>query len=160
MVAEVLVAKIISPQRRGGCAEIRREKRREKRRGVETNKITHAVIGAAIEVHRHLGPGLLESAYDECLAREMIIRAIPFERQYPLPVEYKGVRLDCGYRLDYLVAKQVVLELKAVETVLPVHEAQLLTYLQIGGWQAGLLINFNVEILKNGIFRKVNGLKE
>ncbi len=132
--------------------------------GVEINKITHAVIGAAIEVHRHLGPGLLESAYDECLAREMSIRAISFERQYPLPVKYKDVRLDCGYRLDYLVAKQVVLELKVVETVLPVHEAQILTYLQLGQWQAGLLINFNVEfnveILKNGIFRKVNGLKE
>ena len=123
----------------------------------EINKITSAVIGAAIEVHRHLGPGLLESAYDECLSREMAIRAIPFERQYPLPVEYKGIRLDCGYRLDYLVAKQVVLELKAVETILPVHEAQLLTYLQLGGWHVGLLINFNVEILKNGITRKVNG---
>ena len=127
---------------------------------IEINKITHAVIGAAIEVHRHLGPGLLESAYDECLDRELTIRAIPFERQYPLPVEYKGVRLDCGYRLDYLVAKQVVLELKAVETVLPVHEAQLLTYLQLGGWHAGLLINFNVEVLKNGIIRKVNGTLE
>ncbi len=123
----------------------------------EINKITSAVIGAAIEVHRNLGPGLLESAYDECLSREMAIRSISFERQYPLPVEYKGIRLDCGYRLDYLVAKQVVLELKAVETVLPVHEAQLLTYLQLGGWPVGLLINFNVEILKNGISRKVNG---
>jgi GxxExxY protein len=123
----------------------------------EINQITSAVIGAAIEVHRHLGPGLLESAYDECLDREMTIRGIPFERQYPLPVEYKGIRLDCGYRLDYLVANQVVLELKSVETVLPVHEAQLLTYLQLGGWYAGLLINFNVEILKNGITRKVNG---
>ncbi len=127
---------------------------------VEINKITHAVIGAAIEVHRHLGPGLLESAYDECLDREMTIRGIPFERQYPLPVEYKGVRLDCGYRLDYLVARQVVLELKAIEGVLPIHEAQLLTYLQLGGWYAGLLINFNVEVLKNGIIRKVNGTLE
>ena len=126
----------------------------------EVNRITHAAIGAAIEVHRHLGPGLLESAYDECLSREMTIRSIPFERQYPLPVEYKGVRLDCGYRLDYLVAKEVVLELKSVETILPVHEAQLLTYLQLGGWQVGLLINFNVEILKNGIIRKVNSLQE
>ena len=124
---------------------------------IEINKITSAVIGAAIEVHRHLGPGLLESAYDECLGREMTLRTIPFERQYSLPVEYKGIRLDCGYRLDYLVAKQVVLELKSVETILPVHEAQLLTYLQLGGWYAGLLINFNVEILKNGITRKVNG---
>ena len=126
----------------------------------EINRGTHAVIGAAIEVHRHLSPGLLESAYDECLGREMTIRSIPFERQYPLPVEYKGVRLDCGYRLDYLVANQVVLELKAVETILLVHEAQLLTYLQLGDWQVGLLINFNVEILKNGIFRKANGLQE
>lgn len=126
----------------------------------EINKITHAVIGAAIEVHRNLGPGLLESAYDECLDREMTIRGIPFERQYPLPVEYKGVRLDCGYRLDYLVDKQVVLELKAIEGILPVHEAQLLTYLQLGGWYAGLLINFNVEVLKTGIIRKVNGTLE
>lgn len=126
----------------------------------ELNKITHAIIGAAIEVHRHLGPGLLESAYDECLSREMTIRGIPFERQYPLPVEYKGVRLDCGYRLDYLIAKQVVLELKAVESILSVHEAQLLTYLQLGGWQLGLLINFNVEVLKNGIIRRANGFQE
>jgi GxxExxY protein len=126
----------------------------------EVNQITHAVIGAAIEVHRHLGPGLLESAYNECLGREMTIRCIPFERQYPLPVEYKGIRLDCGYRLDYLVARQVVLELKSVETIIPVHEAQLLTYLQLGGWQVGFLINFNVEILKNGIIRKVNELQE
>ena len=124
---------------------------------MEINRITSAVIGAAIEVHRHLGPGLLESAYDECLGSELTLRESPFERQYPLPVEYKGIRLDCGYRLDYLVANQVVLELKSVEMIMPVHEAQLLTYLQLGGWYAGLLINFNVEILKNGITRKVNG---
>ena len=133
---------------------------------IEINKITHAVIGAAIEVHRHLGPGLLESAYDECLDRELTIRAIPFERQYPLPVEYKGVRLDCGYRLDYLVAKQVVLELKAAGKIVlegpeGIHVIPGASgLLQLGGWHAGLLINFNVEVLKNGIIRKVNGTLE
>jgi GxxExxY protein len=119
------------------------------------NHLTQGVIGAAIDVHRALGPGLLESAYKECLCRELSQRGIPFEREHPLALEYKGVRLECGYRLDLLVAHAVVVELKAVETLAPIHEAQLLTYLRLGGWQVGLLINFNVEVLKQGIRRKV-----
>jgi GxxExxY protein len=126
----------------------------------ELNKITEAIIGAAIEVHRHLGPGLLESSYQECLCRELALRKMPFVRQRPLPVEYKGFRLDCGYCLDLLVADAVVVEIKAVESILPVHEAQLLTYLRLGGWKVGLLINFNVQVLKHGVRRRVLGLEE
>jgi len=123
----------------------------------KTNEITGAIIGAAIEVHRQLGPGLLESAYRECLSRELIFRRIPFEREKPLPLEYKGVHLEAGYRLDLLVAGCVVVEIKSVEILAPVHDAQLLTYLRLGGWRVGLLINFNVAILKNGIHRKILG---
>lgn len=119
------------------------------------NRLTHAIIGAAIEVHRKLGPGLLESAYQACLCRELEIRDVPFDSQHALPLEYKGVRLDCGYRLDVLVAKQVVVEVKSIDAIAPIHEAQLLTYLQLGGWKVGLLINFNVPVLKEGIRRKV-----
>lgn len=119
------------------------------------NIITEQIIGAAIEVHRALGPGLLESAYEECLSHELALREIPFERQRPLPVEYKGVKLDCGYRLDLLVNGLVVIEIKAVESLQRIHEAQLLTYLKIGGWKLGLLINFNVPILKDGIRRRI-----
>lgn len=124
------------------------------------NELTYAINGAAMEVHKLLGPGLLESAYEQCLCRELELRGIPFMRQYPLPVEYKGLTLECGYRLDILVAHLVVVEVKAVEAVHPVHIAQLLTYLQLGGWKVGLLINFNVPVLKDGIIRKVNGLEE
>ena len=113
-----------------------------------------------MEVHRALGPGLLESAYEECLCRELTLREISYEQQLPLKVEFKGIHLDCGYRLDLVVEKQVVLELKAVEAILPVHEAQLLTYLKLGGYKIGLLINFNVQLLKQGIRRKVLGFKE
>jgi GxxExxY protein len=120
---------------------------------MEINRITEAIIGAAIEVHRHLGPGLLESAYQTCLARELDLRGIAFEQEKPLPLEYKGVKLDCGYRLDFLVEEAVVVELKTVEALQPIHEAQLLTYLRLGGCKIGLLINFNVPILKNGIKR-------
>ncbi|MDW8325295.1 MAG: GxxExxY protein [Anaerolineales bacterium] len=120
---------------------------------MEINQITEKVIGAAIEVHRALGPGLLESAYLECLCRELSLQGMPFERQLQLPVEYKGLRLDVGYRLDLLVAKLVVVETKAIEAVLPVHKAQLLTYMRLGGRKVGLLINFNVSLLKNGIHR-------
>ncbi|HEY63946.1 MAG TPA: GxxExxY protein [Caldilineae bacterium] len=127
---------------------------------MEPNQITEAIIGAAIEVHRTLGPGLLESAYEECLAHELTLRRVPFERQVPLPVQYKGLSLDCGYRLDLLVAQTVVVEIKAVEQLLPIHEAQLLTYMKLGGWPVGLLINFNVPVLKRGIRRRVLGLKE
>jgi len=122
---------------------------------MELNKITEQIIGAAIEVHRALGPGLLESAYEECLCRELGLRRIQFERQRPLPVEYKGVKLDCGYRVDILVTNAVVVEIKAVETIEPIHVAQLLTYLKLGGWKVGLLINFNVAVLKDGIRRRV-----
>ncbi len=124
------------------------------------NEVTEAIIGAAIEVHRALGPGLLESAYEECLCRELSLRGIDFERQRELPIEYKGLRLDCGYRIDLLVAGMVIVELKAVETLLPIHEAQLLTYMRLGGWKVGLLINFNVPVLKQGIRRRVLGLEE
>ena len=123
------------------------------------NDLTKTIIGAAIEVHRALGPGLLESAYEECLCEELKLRGIPFERQKPLPVKYKGKQLDCGYRLDLLVANAVVLELKAVDTLAPIHDAQLLTYLRLGGWKVGLLINFNVPVLREGIRRKVLGLE-
>ncbi len=119
------------------------------------NEISHAVIGAAIEVHRALGPGLLESAYEECLCRELSLRHMPFVRQLPLPVDYKGVRVDCSYRLDLLVASSVVVEIKAVSALEPIHEAQLLTYMKLGQWKLGLLINFNVPALKCGIRRMI-----
>jgi len=124
------------------------------------NQITEKIIGAAIEVHRKLGPGLLESAYQECLGREMLLRSIPFEREVPVPVVYKDVHLECGYRLDFLVNRSVVVEIKAVEVMPPVYEAQLLTYLRLGGWQIGLLINFNVTLLRDGIRRRVLNFKE
>ena len=127
---------------------------------VSVNEVTQAVIGAGIEVHRALGPGLLESAYEECLCRELDLRKVQFERQYHLLVDYKGIRLDCGYRLDLLVAGMVVVEIKAVDRLLPIHQAQLLTYLRLGGWKAGLLMNFNVGALKQGIKRVVLGLDE
>lgn len=122
---------------------------------MDANQVTEQVIGAAIEVHKALGPGLLESAYEECLSRELHLRGVPFERQVPLSVRYKGVRLDCGYRVDLLVAGQVVVEVKAVRVVEPIHEAQLLTYLRLGKWKVGLLINFNVPVLKDGVRRLV-----
>lgn len=119
------------------------------------NSLTSLIIGAAIEVHKTLGPGLLESAYEECLAREFVLRTIPFERQKPLPVVYKDVKLECGYRLDFLVGDGVIVELKAIESIAPVHEAIVLTYLRLSGCKLGLLINFNVAILKDGIRRYV-----
>ena len=125
----------------------------------EGGDVTAAVIGAAIEVHRNLGPGLLESSYDSCLCHEMVVRGIPFARQVALPVEYKGVTLDCGYRVDYVVASSVVLELKSVMAIEPVHEAQLMTYMKLGGWRLGLLINFNVTMLKDGIRRRALSLR-
>jgi GxxExxY protein len=121
------------------------------------NEVTERVIGAAIEVHRCLGQGLLESAYEECLCRELVRRDIPCEQQRPLPVEYKGLLLDCGYRLDLLVSNAVMVKVKFREELLPVHEAQLLTYLRLGGWKVGLLINFNVPVLHRGIRRFVWG---
>jgi GxxExxY protein len=123
------------------------------------NGLTEKIIGAAIEVHKVLGPGLLESAYEVCLAHELSITNICFERQVPVPVTYKSLPLDCGYRLDFLVQKTVVVELKAVEDLQPIHQAQLLTYMRLGGWPIGLLINFNVSVLKKGIKRMVHNLK-
>ena len=127
---------------------------------LDVNKTTESIIGAAIEVHRHLGPGLLESAYEECLCEELFLRKIPFKRQIVLPVAYKGKKLDIGYRIDLLVNNEVVVELKTVESILPIHEAQTLTYMRLGGWQVGLILNFHVTVLKNGIKRLVHKLKE
>ncbi len=124
------------------------------------NQLTHEIIGAAIEVHRVLGPGLLESAYEECLARELTLRNIKFERQKPLPVVYKDVKLDCGYRLDFLVEGRVVLELKTVESLAPIHEAIMLTYLRLSGCQIGLLINFHTQRLQDGIKQFVLNYRE
>ena len=120
---------------------------------MDDNTITGAIIGAAIEVHKLLGPGLLESAYEECLAREFILRGIRYDRQKAVPVVYKDVKLDCGYRIDLLVEGQVVVELKAVECLAPIHEAVMLTYLRLSGCRIGLLINFDVVTLKEGIRR-------
>ncbi len=120
------------------------------------DELTDQVIGVCIEVHRCLGPGLLESAYEECLCHELSLRKLAFERQVPLPVQYKAVKLDCGYRLDIVVERQLVLELKAVESLLPIHEAQLLTYLKLSGMSCGLLVNFHVPVLKAGLKRIVN----
>ncbi len=119
-------------------------------------ELTEKIIGAAIEVHRALGPGLVESAYEECLCRELSLRGVPLQRQVPLPVEYKGVKLDCGYRLDLIVQDQVILELKCVERLLPVHDAQLLTYLKLTRKRVGIILNFNVATLvRDEIVRKV-----
>jgi GxxExxY protein len=129
------------------------------RRDAETQsfrEITERVIGACIEIHRQLGPGLLESAYEECLCYELSQLGIRFERQKPLPVKYKSVNLDCGYRLDLVIENRIIIELKTVENLLPIHEAQLLTYLKLSGFTLGLLINFNVPVLKNGIRRIAN----
>ena len=123
-------------------------------------QLTHEIIGAAIEVHRTLGPGLLESAYEECLARELTLRRIPFERQKPLPLVYKDVKLDCGYRIDLLVGSRVVVELKAVEALAPVHDAVVLTYLRLSDCRIGLLINFHTAVLKDGIRRLANNYQE
>lgn len=124
------------------------------------NEVTEAIIGAGIEAHRNLGPGLLEAAYEECLCRELLLRRISFEKQRPVPVTYKGLQLECCYRLDLLVASTVVVEVKAIEALLPLHEAQLLTYLRLGGWKVGLLMNFNVPVLRRGIRRLIWGRPE
>ncbi|WP_394848066.1 GxxExxY protein [Pendulispora brunnea] len=118
-----------------------------------------AVIGACIEVHRYLGPGLLESAYEECVAYELRERGLRFERQRPLPLEYKGVKLECGYRLDLVVEESLIVELKCVERLLPIHEAQLLTYLRLSGLRTGLLVNFREAVLKDGLRRLTNQTK-
>lgn len=119
----------------------------------ENDSLTERVIGFAIEVHRGLGPGLLESAYEECLCFELREQRTAFRRQVPLPVVYKGVRLDCGYRLDILVEDRLIVELKTAERLMPIHEAQMLTYLKLSGVRTGLLMNFNSAVLKDGIRR-------
>ena len=121
----------------------------------ERDALTDQVIGLAIGVHRALGPGLLESAYEECLCFELKSHEIPFNRQVPLPVSYKSVYLKCGYRVDIVVADRLILELKTVEKILPIHEAQLLTYLKLSGIRTGLLLNFYTTLLKDGIKRMV-----
>jgi GxxExxY protein len=123
------------------------------------NAITERIIAAAIAVHRALGPGLLESAYEACLAFELAKRGLEIERQKGLPITYRGVNVDCGYRIDLLVEGAVVVELKAVERLEPIHEAQLLSYLKLSGCKVGLLINFNVKVLKDGLRRMVNDLR-
>lgn len=125
---------------------------------MKVNELTGQVIGAAIEVHRELGPGKHEADYEAALAHELFLRGLPHQTQKPVPVVYKGVKLECGYRLDILVAGLVVLEVKSVELVCPVHRAQVLTYLKLGGWNIALLLNFNVAVLKQGIDRLVLGL--
>jgi len=128
---------------------------RESQDRTELNRLTEQIIGAAIEVHRHLGPGLLESAYETCLAYELEQRGLTVERQKALPLIYKEIRLDQGYRIDLLVAQKVVVELKVVEQFTDVHEAQVLSYLRFSGCKVGLLINFNVKLLKDGVRRFV-----
>jgi GxxExxY protein len=118
-------------------------------------ELTKKILGAAIEVHKALGPGLFESVYEQCLSHEFKLRNISFERQLLVPVVYKGLKLECGYKLDLLVENTVILELKSIERILPVHEAQLITYLKLLNKQVGFIINFNVPVLKNGIVRKI-----
>jgi GxxExxY protein len=115
------------------------------------NQLTELVIGAAIEVQRALGPGLLESTHEMCVCRELTLKEIPLERQKPIPVGYKGIKLDCGYRADLVVDQVLLVEINSVDFLPPICDAQLLTYLKLGGWKVGLMINFNVELLKRGI---------
>jgi len=122
-------------------------------KAMEINEITKKIIGCSIEVHKNLGPGLLESAYEECLTFELEKAGLNYKRQQPTPVIYKDIKLDCGYRIDILVKNQVVIELKVVDEINPVHEAQILTYLKFSGKRIGLLINFNVTTLKDGLKR-------
>jgi GxxExxY protein len=124
------------------------------------DELSEKVIGACIEIHRHLGPGLLESAYEECLCHELSLAGVKFERQKTLPVSYKSVKLDCGYRLDVVLEGSLIVELKTVDQLLPIHEAQLLTYLKLSGISLGLLINFNVPTLKQGLKRIVNNFPD
>ena len=127
---------------------------------MDINELSSKIIGASIEVHKTLGPGLLESAYEECLCHELGLRDLSFERQKPLSVVYKGMNLDCGYRLDTVVEEAIILELKSCEKIEPIHKAQLLTYLKLSGLNLGLLLNFNVTVMRDGIVRIVYELKE
>ena len=123
----------------------------------DRDPVTSRIIGFAIEVHRWLGPGLLESAYEECLCHELLTHGVPHQRQVPLALRYKGIRLECGYRMDLVVADEVIVEVKTVDRFLPVHEAQLLSYLRLLDKRVGLLLNFKVPLLTQGVRRKVNG---
>jgi GxxExxY protein len=127
---------------------------------MDISELSSKIIGAAIEVHRALGPGLLESVYEECLCHELDLQGMSFERQKPLTVTYKGKNLECGYRLDLVVEKEIILELKSCENIEPIHRAQLLTYLKLSGLHLGLILNFNVPVMKNGVVRVVNKLPE
>ena len=127
---------------------------------MDINKLSGQIIGAAIEVHKTLGPDLLESTYEECLCHELRIGGLSLERQKPLAVRYKGINLDCGYRLDVVVENTIILELKSCEKIDPIHRAQLLTYLKLSGFRLGLLLNFNVTLMREGIVRIVNELGE
>ena len=135
---------MIEPRKHGGTEK-----------DIYYNELTDKIIASAIEVHRHLGPGLLEFAYEECFCHELGLRKIFFERQKPLPLKYKGVELDCGYRIDVAVDNKVIVELKCVDAILPIHEAQLLTYLRLTNIKVGLIINFYTGVLKDGIKRLV-----
>lgn len=128
--------------------------------GERLNGITERIIGAAIDVHRALGPGLLESAYEACLYHELVESGLSVAQQVPLPVVYREVKLDCGYRLDLLVENAVIAEIKAAERLLPIHQAQLLSYLRLSGCHVGLLLNFNVKVLKQGIRRVADGFPD
>jgi GxxExxY protein len=127
---------------------------------MDMNQLSSKIIGAAIEVHKSLGPGLLESTYEECLCHELSIQGLSFEKQKPLPIDYKGKRLDCGYRLDIVVENEIILELKSCEKIESIHKAQLLTYLKLSGLNLGLILNFNVPFMREGIVRIVNEFKE
>ena len=127
---------------------------------MDINELSNKIIGAAIEVHKALGPGLLESAYEECMCHELTLRSLSYERQKPLPIIFKRKKLDCGYRLDIVVEKTIILELKSCEKIEPIHKAQLLTYLKLSGLHLGLLLNFNTALMRDGIVRIVNELKE
>ena len=124
------------------------------------DELSSQIISAAIEVHKALGPGLLESAYEQCLCRELELRDVPFVQQQPVPVEYKGVRLECGYRLDLCVAGRIVIEVKSVSELSKIHDAQVLTYLRLTGMSLGLILNFNVALMKDGIRRIVHNFKD
>jgi len=134
------------------------QRRKERKDSIFENNLSKKVIGAAIEVHKFLGPGLLESTYEKCLCRELELKGLCFEPQKSLPVKYKGIMISTGYRLDLVVENSIIIELKSVEKILPIHEAQLLTYLKLTGLKLGLIINFNVPVLKEGLKRIVNKL--
>ena len=128
--------------------------------GEKLNKVTEAIISVAVDVHRALGPGLLESAYEACMVYDLAKAGLKVEQQKPLPIFYRGIKLECAYRLDLMIDNEVIVEIKSVKKLLPIHQAQLLSYLKLSECKVGLLINFNVKILKNGIKRVVNNFPD